>query len=213
MRSTSLETLYNRLHNYIMLATAFYEIQELDFIIKACRLKPYKFIIEERSRSTTLYNHWFDEFNNSVIFKKKEVKIIYNDLKLINKSFTTDLYYKIDISKILKISKLCYISIYKNIEDNYYESTYFITLLGIDNYLRTFVFEDGWKQISSLSLGFESLKNLYKFREIRYFKNFSILENGVMPCEEATRWISYMPVSEEFLEEIKQFDEIYSLLK
>jgi hypothetical protein len=49
MRSPSIEWLHAKLDKQVRLAASYSEVAELEFIIKACRLKPYDYIFDDRS--------------------------------------------------------------------------------------------------------------------------------------------------------------------
>lgn len=200
MKSPSLDTLYSKLDRHILLAQSYTEIQDLFFIIKACRLKPHDYVFGERRDNLILYKWWFDEFGNSLIISgTKRVKIVQNDLNLPRKNIvSTDLYYGLSLDKVAKISKLCYLSYGK--DDDSQQDCIFITFLGIDNYLRSFMYLYGeWQQVSPLLLGLKHLRILSKNRDIKYFLKIDIQENSAIPCITSEQWLSFMPAHNEFL--------------
>ena len=150
MRSPSLEFIHAKIEKSIKLIAAYTKNAELEFIIKACRLKPYDYIFKERKDKTILYDWWFDEFGNSLILNDKKISLIYNDLKLDKKKIVnTDLYFGLSLKKITKMSKLVYIIAGK--DDDEYRDFYLITLLGIDDHLRSYLYMyDEWQQVSPL---------------------------------------------------------------
>ena len=98
MKTPSLDKLYTQLNKHILLAQSYTEVPELFFIIKSCRLKPNKYVFEEKSSKVVLYRDWFDEFGNSLQIKDKKLNLIYNNLSLdANKIVCTDLYYGLSL--------------------------------------------------------------------------------------------------------------------
>lgn len=191
----NLDTLYIKLHKQMLLAQSYCEVPELVFIIKGCRLKPYEHVFEG-NRKLVLYRWWFDEFGNSFkITEKKKLNITYNDLSLDReKVVCTDLYYGLSLDKIAKISKLAYICAGHD-EDTYQES-YFITFLGIDNYLRSYMYLYGeWQTVSPLLLGIKNLKLLARNNDVKYFRHFSNSKTLPIPCVSSEAWITSLPLS------------------
>lgn len=211
MKSPSLDTFYSEIDKLILLVQAYTEIDELSFIIKACRLKPYPL---KKNYKLTLHDCWFDEYGNSFkITKNKKINIIYNDLSIKPNDCSTDLYYGLSIKKVTKISKLLYLCAGKDEDLN--EDCFILTFLGIDNYLRSYMFLYGeWKQISPLLLGFKNLKNIGKNTDVKHFIELKNKENMPIPCNSSQAWLTFMPPSEEFLSILgKQFETIVPLLK
>jgi hypothetical protein len=197
MRSPSLDKFYTQIDKHILLAQSYTEIKDLFFIIKSCRLKPNNYIWGDRSSKLILYRDWFDEFGNSLkIQNNKRIKIVLNDLDLDRtKIVITDLYQGLSIDKVTRISKLCYIC--AGIEEDFNEECAIITFLGIDNYLRSFVYlYDEWTSISPLVLGMKNLKFLAHNRDVKYFLNSAIKENMPIPCIVADQWLTFMPPNE-----------------
>jgi hypothetical protein len=214
MRSPSLERLYAQINKIILLAQSYTEVDDLAFIIRACRLKPYSYVFEERDNKITLHRWWFDEFGNSLkIVKNKRIKLVYNDLSLDrDKIVCTDLYHGFSMERLAKTSKLLHLCAGKD-EDSL-ENCFFVTFLGIDNYLRSYMFlEDQWQQVSPLLLGMKQLKTIAKNRDIKYFREFSIKENLPLPCAHMKEWVTFMPASKDFLQLIrKEYDDTFSFL-
>jgi len=200
MKSPSLDNIYSQIDRQILLAQSYAEVGELFFIIKACRLKPLEYVFKSRSDKLILYKEWFDEFGNSLtISASKRVKITYNDLSLSRKDIVcTDLYYGLSLDKIAKISKLCYLVFGK--DEDLQQDFILITFLGIDNYLRTFMYLYGeWQQVSPLLLGMKHLRILSKNKDIKYFLKLENKENFPIPCISPEQWISFLPPRKEFL--------------
>jgi hypothetical protein len=200
MKSLSLESIYAKLHRNILLAESYTEIPELSFIIKACRLKPFSYFFENKTNKLTLITWWFDEFGNSLkITKNKRLKVIQGDLSLDrSKIICTDLYQGLSIDKTIKMSKCAYFC-YGQDED-IYQDCLLVSLLGIDNYLRTYLYMYGdWKRVSPLLIGIKNLKLIARHTDIQYFHEFTIKENTGLPCQEARVWLTCLPAKTEFL--------------
>jgi hypothetical protein len=195
------------------LAQAYTEIEELSFIIKSCRLKPYLYL-EDKEPKTILYKWWVDEFGNSLkITKNKKLHITYNDLAIDREKIVcTDLYSNLEISKIFKISKLAYMSV--GIEEDFYQDSYMISLLGMDDYWRSYLFlYDEWVQVSPLLLGTETLKLIFQKKELLHFLQFDKKNNMPMPCLSATQWLTYVPLSDDLLQLLeKEHQPLLSIL-
>src|SRR5579864_9284612 len=101
MRSPSIEFFHAKIDKLIRLAASYTDMKELEFIIKACRLKPYTYVFQGRSGKITLHRWWYDEFGNSLnITKHKKINIVYNDLSLNKRDIiSTDLYYGLSIDR------------------------------------------------------------------------------------------------------------------
>ncbi len=101
------------------------------------------------------------------------------------------------------MSKLVYLSFGK--DEDLQEDCCLITFLGIDNYLRSYLYMyDDWKQVSPLMLGFVNLKNIVKNSNEKLFKIIQKKENAELPCNKIKTWLSYMPASSNFIELIKK---------
>lgn len=199
MKSPSLDVLYGQLEKHILLVQSYTEISDLVFIIKSCRLKPYDFVFKNKTEKLILYKEWFDEFNNSFTLVNKKVKITYNDLSLPRKDITsTDLYYGFSIENVSKISKLAYLCFGK--DDELQQDCAIVTFLGIDNYLRSFMYLYGeWQRVSPLLLGIRNLKIINQNKNIKYFKKFEAVDEAIIPCATSEQWLTFIPPRKEFL--------------
>jgi len=208
MKVPSLDRLYIKLDKCVMLVEAYTEIKSLSFIIKACRLKPHDYVFGKRNNTTILYDKWFDEYGNSfTINNKKKIDIIYNDLRLKDKITSTDLYYGLSLPHIAKISKLVHLITGR--DEDLYQECYLLSFLGIDDYLRSYLYYYGeWQQVSPLMMGIKNLKIVAKYRGIRKFKQIIKKENSILGCVGSTSWISSVPVSDGFLEMFKNKHEL-----
>lgn len=200
MRSPSLDVLYTKnLDRNILLVQSYTEINDLFFIFKSCRLKPYDYVFKDKRDRLILYRHWFDEFNNSLYLNDKKVNIVLNDLKLQHKEIVcTDLYYGLSIEKIAKISKFAHMYVGK--DEDLQQDCVLITFLGIDNYLRSFMYLYGeWQQVSPLLLGLGNLKIISQNKDIKYFLKLGNQEKSPIPCINPEQWLTFLPPRKEFL--------------
>ena len=212
MRSPSIDYLHAKLEKQIRLAEGYTEIERLSFIIKACRLKPYDYIFREKDNKIILHRWWFDEFGNSFEIIKKNIKITYNDLRLDKKRIVgTDLYYGLSLDRIAKMSKLVHFSGGK--DEDLFQPCYLLTFLGIDDHLRSYLCYNGeWQQVSPLLIGMKGLKFIAKNLDIKFFHEKK--ENSTLPCVEGRSFLSYIPVSANFLELLKrQHEPIYYIFE
>lgn len=199
MKSPSLDLIHNSLSKQILLAQSYTEVPELAFIIKACRLKPYDYVLKTKSRKLVLYRWWFDEFGNSLCFPTgKKLQIIYGDLQLDPEQIVcTDLYCGLSIDKIAKISKLVYLQAGKDIEQH--QDCCVLTFLGMDNYLRSYTYLHGeWGRVSPLTLGLKTLRLLGHNLDTKYFRQLGNKDNIPIPCITSQEWISFVPLSPIF---------------
>lgn len=211
----NIDKFYIKINKHIDLIKAFTEIKNIDNIIKYCRLKPYNFDYKSKYKKIILFKEWYDEFGNLLqIHSSKKIKISYNNLK-IRENFisTSDIYYGIDIQKVVKISKCVFIFYGK--EDDSIDDFIFINFLGIDNYFRSYIYTDNeWQRISPLYLGMHNLNliinntNITKHLYIRNRKDF------ISPCKRGRAWISCLPVNEDFIKVLsKENDIVKNILK
>lgn len=209
MKSPSLDNLYARLDRQIALVESYSEIPSLAFIIKSCRLKPLDYF-ERRSNRLILYRNWFDEFGNSLQLIKKKVEIRARDVSLDNKYIPcTDLYYGLSIDRIAKMSKLVHLLAGKDTDTH--QDCYLISFLGLDNYLRSYMYlYDSWQIVSPLHLGMKNLRQIAKLRDNKYFTELQKIDNSVMPCVGARAWLSFLPASYNFRELIAKEHESLS---
>jgi hypothetical protein len=211
MRSPSLERIHAKLYKQIKLVESYTEIDGMEFLIKACRLKPYDYIFKARDHRIILHNWWFDEFGNSVLIgKKKKVRIIYNDLRLNrDRIVSTDLYYGLSLDRVAKMSKLVHLVSGK--DEDLYEDCHLLTFLGLDDHLRSYLYWYGeWQQVSPLIMGMKSLQLLADHLDIKYFNQIGKKENSALPCVNGETWISYLPPSGQFIQLINDKYEMLS---
>ena len=214
MKSISIDNLYYQLDKHILLAQAYTEINDLFFIIRACRLKPYIFL-QDKNTKLILHRHWVDEFGNSLhITNNKKLKLRYNDLSIDRDHIiSTDLYYGLSLDKITKISKSAYLLVGEDEDLN--ETCAIVTFLGIDNYFRTYLYLYGeWQPISPLILGIKHLSVLVRGREFHYFKESSIKEKTPLPCRAPSQWLTSVPVNKALQTMLdKKYPGIFTFLK
>jgi|SRR5579864_1551710 len=215
MRSPSIEWLHAKLDRRIRLASSYTDVPELEFIIRACRLKPYDYIFEEKGTKISLHKWWFDEFGNSLdIIKSKKIRIVYNDLRLDRKSvICTDLYAGLSLDRVAKMSRLAYIIVGK--DEDEYQDCCLLTFLGLDEHLRTYLYWQGeWQQVSPLLLGMKDLKNLASKLDVKHYQMTENKEISAIPCISSQTWLSYLPPSPAFLSELnKQSEMLAGILK
>lgn len=208
MRSPSLEYFYAKIEKLIHLVRGYTEIGTMEFIIKACRLKPYKYVFEERKDNIILYEWWFDEFGNSLVIDKKRINIIHNDLRLnTDKIVCTDLYYGLSLERMVKMSKAVYLCAGK--DEDLYQDCYLLTLLGMDEYLRSYLYWFGeWKPVSPLLMGMKHLQWLASHAHTKKVIKLSNSINAPIPCVSGNTYLSCLPIQQDFAEMIKQHHEI-----
>lgn len=198
----SIEEYYQRIMPELNLISSYLEDVNIKDIIVQCRLKPYLYTSNFTAR-LCLRKHWVDEFGNSFKLEKKRIKLVINDLSIDKKKVKyTDLYEGLPIDQIAKISKLAYICI--GTEDVELSTVKVITLLGVDNYLRTFVEYDGeWRRVSSLCLEIRNLRKIIKNEDIKLWKKLNHEGDVILPCLTKEEWLVCMPVHSQFWEESK----------
>jgi hypothetical protein len=203
MISHSIEWIHSKLDRQIGLAQSYTDIDSLGFIIRACRLKPYDYIFKERDNRIILHRWWFDEFGNSLVLRGKKPNIIYNDLRLdMDKIPSTDLYRGLSLDRTVKMSKLAYLIFGK--DEDFHQDCCLIALLGIDNHLRSYLYLDGWMQVSPLLMGMKNLKLLAEQVGIKYFHQIKNKENSVIPCVSEQAYISCLPAGPSFNEVLRK---------
>jgi hypothetical protein len=211
MISPSIERLHHKLNKHIQLVQAYTELEGMEFIIRTCRLKPYDYLFGERKiGAPTLYRWWVDEFGNSLILKKKKIKLIYNDLSLDRKQIvSTDLYYGLSLDRVTKMSRLVHLVAGK--DEDLYQDCYLLTFLGIDEHLRSYLYWFGeWQQVSPLIMGMQSLQLLADHTNIKYYNQIGNKENYAMPCVQGESWLSFLPASDSFLNLLNERYEVIS---
>lgn len=211
MRSRNIEILHIGLRKHILLVKGYTEIKEIEFIIKACRLKP-EYTRYKSSNKLELYRWWIDEYGNSLkVLSNKKVEIRYNDLELDrSKIVSTDLYYGLSISKVVLMSKLAYIYI----AEREGERWHMISLYGIDNYLRTYIYDEGWKQVSSLCLGLKNLKRMNNNKDIQRMISFNIRDETYIKNGGGRGYIIGLPIKDGIYEEFSRDNgEMYYFLR
>ena len=213
MRSPSIEWFHAKIDKHIRLAASFTEVPELEFIIKACRLKPYDYVFNERTEKIVLYKWWFDEFGNSLIINKyKRLEIIPNDLRLDRKKIvSTDLYYGLSLDNVTKMSKLVHLVHGK--DEDVYNDCCLINFLGIDEHLRSYLYwYDEWQQVSPLTMGLTSLKTVANHLDVKHYHQLGKKENSAIPCVSAAAWLSYLPASAAFVSDLNKQSELLAAI-
>jgi hypothetical protein len=207
MKVFNIDRWYEKYHKHILLAQAFTETKELSFIIKGCRLKPLDIINRSKGEELVLHNQWADEFRNLLVIENKKVKLYYNQLSLLEeKTICTDIYYGLPIYKISKISKLLYI--FSGIEDIDNSPCIYLCFLGIDNYLRCYLYMyQEWQQVSCFYLGLDNLKLIANHADIKYFSEINN-KNYPTSCLSGKTWITSLPVPSELKNELSKSNNL-----
>ena len=204
LQSSNIESIHATLDRHIRLIAAYSEMPELNFIIRSARLKPYHFL-KKYNPKLKLYDWWIDEYGNSLtISKNKKIEITLNDLRIDRSSLTcTDLYQHIGIDKVVRISKLLYYS--KGIEEDFNSECISLNFLGIDNFLRNYIYiYDKWEQYSSLVLGSDTLKNIANNQDIKIFTKLKSKISAPYTCTDTESWIGLLPATKEFVGLIRE---------
>jgi len=213
MKNSSLDTFYAELSKHILIVQSFMEIKNFSFLIRACRLKPYSCIFKKQEPRLLLYRWWFDEFGNSLkIDNYKKVTIVQNDLALDrDKIACTDLYFGLSLANVAKISKLLHVCSGK--ESNYLHQDYvFLSFLGIDNYLRTYLHLGEWQQVSPLLLGLENLRFLANNKEINHILHMEDETHTPIPSTRSHQWLAASSQSKMLMDLIRKQHETASKL-
>ena len=211
MKNPSLDRFYDKIEKSLSVAQGYTELENLSRIIRACRLKPLALLSGEKYK-LQLYRQWTDEFGNSFsILKKKRTEVVYNDLSV--PRISTDIYYGLDLFKIARISTLSHLII--GYDEDIEQLFILITFLGMDNYLRSYLYMYGeWSCASPLLLGLVRLQTILRKSDIRYFHELPHKKNNMIPCQGTSEWITYLPAPEELLSGLrKKYDiDLSSLL-
>jgi len=207
MKKPGIDQLYISLDRHIKLVKGYTEIPELPFIIKSCRLKPVEYVFEG-VRKLVLMRKWYDEFGCTLNLVGKTPIITRNDLSIDrSKLICTDLYYGLSLPKIAKMSKLVHIC--EGIDEDKFEETYFLTFLGIDNYLRSYLYLWGeWEAVSPLLLGMEMLTFIARNNENGYVRKKNNSKSFPMACVKGTSCLTYLPMHERLLVNLVKKHEI-----
>lgn len=207
MKAIGIDTFYHKINKHILLAESYTEIKNLSFIIKSCRLKPST-ILETNDYELKLHNDWQDEFYNCLNILDKKIKINYNEIKS-KPITTTDLYYGLSLRKVYLLSKLMFYYVGQDLETQ--DNFLFISMLGIDNFWRTYYVQNNELfNCSPLLMGTRLLKKISDNLDIKYFKSIGVHDHILIPCINAKAWLSFCPMHEDFLSEVKAHNEFAS---
>jgi hypothetical protein len=180
--------------------SSYLEDDSYNFIIHACRLKPYAAIFEKLDRKTEFHWWWLDEYGNSLKIIGKDVKIIMNDL-LINKSklVCTDMFAGLTLKQISENSKLAFILIGK--EEDTDTEHFIVSFLRNDNFLQTYIYIFGvWELYPSLILGKKILTEIHKYVDSNgSVKLNNSLIDPVFPVSNFNCWITKWPAEQTFI--------------
>lgn len=205
-KTISIEEFYIKIHKDLMLIESYLEYPNLSNILKSCRLKPQSYINNKTIR-TKLHNTWCDEFNSHLNLNEKELSITHNNLY--SKSVSTDMYYGLSIKNILKISQLIFIQIGNCDDTNKFR--FFLSFYCIDNYFRSYIFEDNWKQCSSLYLGLDNLNIILNRLGLIGYVQLSN-ENNPMELLNSKTYLSQVPFNDEFKKILNKHFELEKIL-
>jgi hypothetical protein len=208
MRARNLDTIYVGIRKCIALVKGHTEIEGIDTLFKMCRLRPYKMVkINKRtvSEKINLYRWWIDEYGNSLRLKGKEPEIVFDDLAINRERLNcTDLYNGLPLHKVFLMSKSMLLLMGK--EKGSYQDVCAVSLLGIDDYLRTFVLLDGhWRKFPSLYLGVSLLLHIAGDGKEGAWEEIKIEaaeETIIVPCVQQRAWLSSLPVPEELKQKL-----------
>lgn len=212
MSNITIEELYVRIHKHITLLQSYTEIKGLAYVIQACRLKPTSYVFDGKKK-VGVYRCWYDEFGNTLNIVNKTPRIIYNNLSIDrNKIQNTDLYYGLSLSKIIKASKVAHLTIGK--DDDWQDNFTILTLLGIDNHLRSYMLlQKEWAIISPLYIGIDSLLQIAQNQDLKFFKKLPNSVNNLLPCQDLQQWLTCIPTSKLFNSVINTQFEFLSFLQ
>lgn len=205
MIGDNLTEFYSKIEKDIRLIAAYVQLKQVKQIIPFCRLKPYQSVYQKHSHMTKLHKQWVDEYGNLVIFKQKKMDVVRNDVAL-NKAIISDFYQGLSVDKISLISKLALIEVAK--DDVSLQDYFVVSLLGIDNYLRTFVYLMGeWQYYPSCYLNFEVLRDIVTFSKMN--NNFVQLNhtNVIYPTVFSKSWITSWPPNQDFVKILSSHSE------
>lgn len=214
VRNISIDQFYTDYADHVQLISSSFR-KPIDKIIRICRLKPFNVVFAPKDKDNVKFFYkWIDEYGNSLnISRKKKITITLNDLSIKKEKLScTDIYEKLSINKISKISKLLYFLDGK--EEDLLSKHNVLAFLGLDGYLRVRVFIYGeWKIFPPLYLGFETLLWIAENFNASIIKNNNDLNHVIFPCDAQEVWLGYWR-NEEFLEIIKQNNEdVFELIK
>lgn len=194
----TIEEYYLRFNSELNIISGYLDDNTIRDILIKCRMKPYGLRARDGVRKI-LRRHWIDEFGNSLYLDKKTIRIVPNDLSILERNIIhTDLYEGLTIDKILKISKMAYF--FLGSEDNNYIKI--ISLLGIDNYIRTYIkHEEKWERISSILLGVDVVRVIVDNESIGSWKKINTGDNRIIPCTNIEEWLVCTPIPTQFWDE------------
>lgn len=213
MTSINIERFYDTFEKHVILTSAYTDKKHLGSILMMCRMKPYDIIFGSFTKKVILYRRWIDEYGNSLkIQKDKKVMVRLNDLTIDKSKITqTDLYGQVSMEQTARISKLVYFLNGRD-EDQHGQHTV-LSFLGIDNFLRTFVFIFGeWRRYPSIFLGMQALTDIATNSDVKYYKELKGKKAIIYPCDVQKSWISYWPCK-DFVSILRdQNESVLSLL-
>ena len=195
-----------KLQKQAKLCSVVFKDPYLETIINFCRLKPPD--PKSHLKKTTFPDVWVDEFGNSLKLTKKEKQIKLNDLSLDrSKIINTDIYCKLPIEKISKISRMLFAFIGK--EEDFHSKHLILGFIGIDNVLRVFCFiYNEVFLIPPLSLGYRVLRLIAKNFNCEDIKHFKNNKDILYPCSRKICFLAPLPIGTE-LRYLLENNDIY----
>lgn len=155
MKNVDLEKFYSNANTAIEIAAAYIGQPALKKLIISCRLKPIT-IFSNTFKPNELECWWVDEFGNSIILEKNQIRVVKQDSNIRhNTQISTDLFFGRSIVETLKISRGVTLR------------GDFLIFYGEDEYFRCFNKTNG-KKISPLEIEIDELIDIQRNVHSRY---------------------------------------------
>jgi hypothetical protein len=185
-KNIDFETLFNKISGKIKTTASHIKDNGLfPLIVRGCRLRPYSIFQPTVNNSKTKFEyHWVDEFGNSLKVEKAGTNIIMNDVTLDDRvKISSDLFFGTSIDDTAQNSKAVFI-----VNGKYDNNCCFLTFYGNDEYLRSFFFFKKMSRVSSLLLGMNTMRELFRnfnsvsHKEINMNKIDLLIKFDVLSC-------------------------------
>ena len=172
-------------------------------ILKMCRFRTYPTLNPKRMHRS-IYRYWVDDYCNTIKIANKRLNIKYNDLDIDkSKIHNTDLYAGLNIKDCAKISKLSFI--FQGSEIDLNTDHYIVSFLGLDNYLRTYVYIYGeWQTYPSIYLGVNILNFIISNLDIQTFKEIKYTKPIIYKCNNQKSYVAKYPLHKFFIQQLKK---------
>lgn len=198
-----------KLQKQAKLCSVVFKDPYLETIINFCRLKPIN--PKSHLKKTNVVDIWIDEFGNSIKLTKKEKQIKLNDLSLDrSKIINTDIYCKLPIEKISRISRMLFAFAGK--EEDFQSKHFILGFVGIDDVLRVFccIYNEVFA-IPPLSLGYRILRLIAKNFNCDDIKQFKNNKDVLYPCSGKKCFLGPLPAGPDLkvLLEVSDIDLIF----